>query len=287
MTWRSFCGAIFFVVVACPTAGNSPLPAAEPPSVKNAAAVEVKLGERQVLFVAPANEGTRRWGVYGCPDMYRGADGGIVVYDGGHMDTYDTAAATCPAVSFRSTDEGRSWQPFSRPDGDSPTAGLREGYGASEKVFRLADGGQVQFLPKGPPADLAALGVKQQGLVMVANEMGLLGLYRLADIPREARLFTVRHRPAATAAWQSDDGIFELPDLQIGSTIKAKTGLATWPDVSPTFAALAAGITGLHHGATGEGALVEAVDGAWLSAVLHVRGTDRSAEAVHELRCIA
>jgi len=52
-------------------------------------ALDVRLRERQVLFVAPDNEGTRQWGVYGCPDMYRADDGSIVVYDGGHMDTYD------------------------------------------------------------------------------------------------------------------------------------------------------------------------------------------------------
>ena len=240
---------------------------------KQAAAVEVKLGERQVLFVAPDNEQTRRWGVYGCPDMYRAEDGSIVVSDGGHMDTYDPKETTCPAVSFRSTDDGRSWQPVAQPE--------------SGKVFRLADGGQVQFVPKGPPVDLAALGVAPRGLVMSPNEYALFGLYRLADIPRESRLFTVRYRPANAAAWQKNDGIFDLPDQQIATAVKAKKGVANWSDVTPTFAPLWYGLTGLHDGATGEGGLVEAADGAWLSATLHAGGSKRNAECVYELRCIA
>ena len=54
--------------------------------------IVVRLRERQVLFVAPDNAGTRQWGVYGCPLMHRAADGSIVVYDGGHGDTYDAEA---------------------------------------------------------------------------------------------------------------------------------------------------------------------------------------------------
>jgi len=236
-------------------------------------AVDVKLGERKVLFVAPDNEGTRRWGVYGCPDMYRAADGSIVVFNDGGMDTYDTEAAKCPAVCFRSTDNGLTWQPWTRTEDD--------------RVFRLADGGQVQFLPKGPPADLAALGVAPRGMVFSANEYALLGLYRLADIPREARRFTVRHRPQGVAEWRSDDAVFEMPDLQIAATIKAKTGAAVWPDVAPTLSALVNGNSGLSHGASGEGGLVEAADGAWLSAVLHYGASERNSSVVHELRCIA
>lgn len=98
--------------------------------------VKVHLRERQVLFVAPDNDGTRQWGVYGCPDMHRADDGSIVVRDGGHMDTYDReAAAMAPAVAFRSVDNGVTWEPF--------VDELREGDSLPGKVFRLADGGRV------------------------------------------------------------------------------------------------------------------------------------------------
>jgi len=242
--------------------------------------VDVRLRERQVLFVAPDNEGTRQWGVYGCPDMYRAEDGSIVVYDGGHMDTYDAeAGAKASAVAFRSRDNGLTWEPLATE--------LREGAGLPGKVFRLADGGRVQFLPKGPPADLRALGLAPRGMIVSANEYGLMGLYRAADIPLAARAFTVRYQPAGADAPQSDDAVFEMPDLQIGVTIKAKTGAAVWPDVTPTLSALVNGNSGLSHGASGEGGLVEAPDGAWLSAVLHYGATERNSSVVHELRCIA
>ena len=249
--------------------------------------VAVRLRERQVLFVAPDNDGTRQWGVYGCPDMYRAEGGSIVVYDGGHMDTYDAeAGAKAPAVCFRSSDNGRTWVPYER-EKDASTAEQREGYGAPNKWFPLADGGRVQFVPKGPPADLCALGLAPRGMVISANEYGLTGLYRAADIPLAARTFTVRYQPAGADAPQTDDALFDLPDWQTAATLKAKTGAAVWPDVTPTFAPLSAGNTGLYHGATGQEALVEAPDGAWVSAVVHCVATERNSSAFHELRCIA
>lgn len=241
--------------------------------------VNVHLRDRQVLFVAPDNEGTRRWGVYGCPDMYRAIDGSIVIYDGGHMDTYDAeAGAMAPAVAFRSVDSGMIWDPFADE--------FREGDGLSGKAFRLTDGGRVQFLPKGT-ANLAALGVAPRGMVISANEYGLIGLFRLADLPPEARSFTVRYRPKGGDEWRSEDAVFDMPDVQIAATLKAKTGAAVWPDVTPTISALLNGNSGLHHGATGEGGLLEAPDGAWLSAVLHYSATERNNSVVHELHCIA
>lgn len=246
----------------------------------------VRLRERKVLFVAPDTEETRRWGVYGCPDMYRDKDGSIVVYDGGHMDTHDSEAAKCPAVCFRSRDDGLTWEPLAREPQASATE-LREGYGAPNKWFRLTDGARVQFAPKGPPADLLALGVMPRAMIVSANEYGLAGIYRAADIPLTARTFTVRYQPAGADAPEVADAVFEMPDLQIAATIKAKTGPATWPDVTPTFSPLYANHTGLYHGATGQEALVEAADGAWLSAVLHWVPTERNASYVIELRCIA
>ena len=81
--------------------------------------------------------------------MHRAADGSIVVYDAGHMDTYDAeAGAMAPAVAFRSHDNG-----LTRETAD-PAQCAHPG-----RVFRLADGARVQFVPKGPPANLQALRV--------------------------------------------------------------------------------------------------------------------------------
>lgn len=287
--WCSVLLALAAVVITQPVHGaeSDRTGAAVDPRRENLV-VDVRLGERNVLFVAPDNEATRQWGVYGCPDMFRAADGSITVYDGGEMDTYDRqGAARAPAVCLRSTDDGRTWQPWSLQGGDDPPTPSHLGYGTAGKVFQLADGGQVQFVPKGPPADLAALGVAARGLFMTPNEYGLLGLFRPADIPVEARAFRVRHRARPDAAWHWADGVFDVPDWQIGAVVKAKTGVATWPDVAPTFAPLACTSSGLHQGATGETALVEATDGAWLSALVHMAPTDRNATYCCHLRCIA
>jgi hypothetical protein len=57
--------------------------------------------------------------------------------------------------------------------------------------------------------------------------------------------------------------------------------------VTPTFAPLSAGTCGLCRGVTGETAMVEAPDGAWLSAIVHTVATVRNSSAFNELHCIA
>jgi hypothetical protein len=240
--------------------------------------VEVRLRERQVLFVAPDNDGTRQWGVYGCPEMHRTADGSIVVFCHGHMDTYDSeAGAKAPAVAFRSRDNGLTWEK------DDPAR-----CADSDTAPDLGDGARVQFVPKGPPADLRALGVAPLGMVVSANGYGLLGLYRAADFPLAARTFQVRYQPAGADAPQVADAVIDVPDWQIGATLKAKTGAAAWPDVTPTFAPLGGayvGYCGLRL--RNRERLVEAPDGAWLSAIVHWVATERNSSALQELRCIA
>lgn len=250
--------------------------------------VDVRLRERQVLYVAPDNEGTRKWGVYGCPDMHRAADGSIVVYDGGHMDTYDReAGAMAPAVAFRSRDNGLTWSPEERAK-EVSSAEPHAGSGFTPgKVFHLTDGAQVQFVPKGPPVDLRALGVTPRCMVVSANEYGLVGLYRADDIPLECRTFQVRYQPAGVDAPEVADAVFDVPDWQVGAVLKGKTAVATWPDVTPTFDPLSHGRSGLFRGATGQEALAEAADGAWLSAVVHHVATERNAGSFHELHCVA
>lgn len=253
----------------------------------NAPAVSVRLCERQVLFVAPDNEAALSWGVYGCPDMYRDADGHLVVHDDGREDSYDDdAVAQVPPVTLRSTDNGKTWAPYVRPN-EGVFGHLREGYGAPNKVFFLSDGSRVQFLPKSPPANLDALGVRPRALAMSPNEFGLQGIYRQADVPTDARVFEVRHWPAGTATPRVADGCFDVPDWSFDATVKAKTGTGMWPDVTPTFAPLMAGNCGLYHGPGGQEALAEAPDGVWLTGLVQRIACERNSYRCNELLCVA
>ena len=117
--------------------------------------IVVRLRERQVLFVAPDNDGTRQWGVYGCPLMHRAADGSIVVYDGGHGDTYDAeAGAKASAVAFRSRDNGQTWEPL--------TDELPADYRFSNQWFPLA-GGAGAVRPEGAAGRPASAGRRAAG----------------------------------------------------------------------------------------------------------------------------
>lgn len=233
--------------------------------------------ERQVLFVAPDNDVTRRWGVYGCPAMYRAADESIIVCDAGHMDTYDRALGSiAEAVAFRSTDQGRSW---TKTDFNA--------LGKRSKIFDLADGTQVMFQPKHDPVDLNELGVKPFALVVSSNEYAFFGLYRYTDIPQEARTFLVKSRPAGADAWETHDAMLDMPELNIVAALKAKVGEGIWQDIKPMFSSPTYWQVGLYDGSTGKDGLVEAPDGAWLATVMHHPVMNKNDRTFNELICMA
>jgi hypothetical protein len=243
----------------------------------NPSTVGVTLKDRHVLFVAPDNELTRRWGVYGRPDMYQADDGSIIASDHGDMDTYDREVGTfVEAVAYRSTDKGQSWEPVDF-----------EKYGHTSKVFDLEDGSQVRFLEKFGRVDLLAAGVEPIGRVISPNEYALCGIFRYGDLPDEARVFEVCYRDAGSDEFTVSDARIEAPDLRLIAALKAKKGDAIWPDVRPLRSALDHGFTGLHQGCTGQEGMVEAADGTWLAAVTHAAPIEHDAHLFHHLVCIA
>ena len=253
-----------------------------------ASTVNVKLRDRQVLFVAPDNAGTRKWGVYGCPEMYRADDDCIVVCDAGTMDSHDIeVGAMAEPVAFSSADNGLTWTDTERNEKAPLPGQLRKGHGQTSKIFTLSDGSRVQFLPKTPPVNLSTLGLTPKFTSMTATEDGFMGIFRLGDLPRAARTFEVRYQPSGAATPQSADGVFDMPDVQFAAAIKAKGGAGIWPDVTPVFNPLGYGLTGLCHGPAGQEALVEAPDGAWISAITTYTSTERNGHYFIELHCIA
>ncbi len=239
--------------------------------------VTVTLAEPQVLYVAADTEGARKWGVYGVPDMYRTLDGGIVVCANGCMDTHDVEIGkVAESVAFQSDDEGKTFVriPF--------VEGMR-----GNAIFTLNDGSQAQFCEKSPRVDLLEIGVKHGSLVVGGNEHALYGLFRYGDIPAAVRGFEVVHRESPGKPWVVSDGAILFPDLRVARAIKAKSGLSEWPDVKPMFGSLDYALTGLAQGSAVNEALVEAGDGAWVTAILGHSSTDRNARYFAELHCLA
>jgi len=246
-------------------------------AMRNASTVNVELQERQVLYVAPDNEVTRRWGVHGLPEMYRAEDGSIVIYDPGRMDTYDRGTGTiAEAFAFRSTNEGKSWQ-----KADFAT------YGEDLRVHELSDGAQVRFRKKEDMVDLHALGVKEEGLVMTPNEGGLQGIFRYGDIPLSARSFERRFRPDRDSEWEIGDARLEIPELRVRAVVKAKKGDALWPDIPPRFSSLHHSFIGLYESPSGHETIAELPDGTWLSVIVNHAPTENNAQHFTELHCMA
>ncbi len=98
--------------------------------------MKVTLGKEMLIYCAPITEGTKQWGVYCIPRMWRLPDGDLLIYANGDPDLTAYIKNTCPNLYFRSTDNGETWEVIENPKGvdlgvsgnvDSPYLKLPDG----------------------------------------------------------------------------------------------------------------------------------------------------------------
>ena len=72
--------------------------------------VKVLMGEDVLVYSPPVNEGTKKWGVYAIPRMWREIDGSLVIRFNGEKDSGDVDnMQAAPNMYFVSEDDGRTW----------------------------------------------------------------------------------------------------------------------------------------------------------------------------------
>lgn len=71
--------------------------------------MKLKIGEPELIYCAPLNEATSKWGVYAIPRMWRNYTGELVVRINGEQDNGFTTQCL-PNLYFVSRDNGKSWQ---------------------------------------------------------------------------------------------------------------------------------------------------------------------------------
>ena len=72
--------------------------------------VDIKISEPKLVWSAPVNEATSKWGVYCIPRMWKNRDGKLVVRFNGEEDSSDVDnMQRVPNRHFLSRDNGESW----------------------------------------------------------------------------------------------------------------------------------------------------------------------------------
>ena len=73
--------------------------------------MKVIIGEERLVYSAPVNEVTNKWGLYAIPRMWRDVSGKIIIRVNGEIDMGDTDNMQgAPNLFFVSEDNGKTWE---------------------------------------------------------------------------------------------------------------------------------------------------------------------------------
>ena len=72
--------------------------------------MKIVLGEEKLVFCAPKNSKTDKWGVYCLPRLWREPSGRLVIQINGDADSAVINQDLCPDLFFASNDQGQTWE---------------------------------------------------------------------------------------------------------------------------------------------------------------------------------
>ena len=140
------------------------------------------IGEETLVFSAPINENTKKWGVYSIPRMWRDIGGNLVIRLNGETDCGDTDNMdVAPNLFFTSYDNGKSWS--NDPEGEKNyPINVLCGIGSP---FTKIGSHYVAFRESPDRADIK--NIKAQKEFLVPNGEAIVCSYRYGDIPDDCK----------------------------------------------------------------------------------------------------
>ena len=99
--------------------------------------MHVELSKEELIYCAPINEKTSRWGVYCIPKLWRMPDGRIAIVINGESDSPDAHENICPDLYYISGDNGKSWKASSNTEID------KNAYSGVDSPYRKLSCGKI------------------------------------------------------------------------------------------------------------------------------------------------
>lgn len=138
---------------------------------------------RQLVFSAPINAATEKWGVYCIPRLWKEPSGKLVIRFNGEQDTASLEnMQQAPNLFFESSDNGASWQKI--PDGDSHYD-IRMLLGIGSPYLKLKSGEVLAFRGKSNLSPITGIPFEKQ--FNMPNGEAIIHTYRYGAIPAEAK----------------------------------------------------------------------------------------------------
>lgn len=145
--------------------------------------VEVIIGPKKIVYCAPVNNATQKWGVYCIPRLWRLQDGTLVIRFNGEQDTFNLNELNIAKnLYYISKDDGETWE-FD-PDGEQKydTSTL---LGIGSPFVTLPNGNIIAFKDKDNCKPIK--NTKHQKEFIFPNGGSVYYTYKYGDIPEECK----------------------------------------------------------------------------------------------------
>jgi len=189
-------------------------------------AFKVEFGEKRLVFSAPINDATKKWGVYCIPRLWKEPTEELVIRLNGEVDSADPETrGAAPSLLFVSEDNGESWN--LEPDGVTKyNPEVLQGNG--RPYLRMADGNWIAIGNKKGCTQLTVKPVKE---FMFPNEGSFFGAFPAASIPDECMGMDVLEYDEKGRFIKSQPLYLDFPDREIITETKAWDGGDGFKDI--------------------------------------------------------
>lgn len=181
--------------------------------------MKVIVGEETLVYSAPINEKTKKWGVYSIPRMWRDVSGRLIIRFNGEQDSGNTDDMDIlPNLFFVSDDDGKTW--LKDPHGEEKyPIGILNGIGPA---YTKTSDGIVAFREKKDREEIKNIPFQKE--FKLPNGEAIVHSYRYGDIPEECKGL---ERLRFTSSSEPEDILpveFDFPEREILINFKGHDG---------------------------------------------------------------
>ena len=146
-------------------------------------AFQIKMSEPKLIYAAPVNEATKKWGVYCIPRMWRLPSGQLVIRFNGEEDScLVEEMQRAPNLFFVSDDNGENWTPATEEDGLFDLNAL---LGIDAPYLKLRDGSWIAIREQNDRQPIT--GTPHRKEFTLPDREAIVYSYRYGDIPEACK----------------------------------------------------------------------------------------------------
>lgn len=181
--------------------------------------VKVSIGEDVLVYSPPVNEGTKKWGVYAIPRMWREIDGSLVIRFNGEKDSGDVDnMQAAPNMYFVSEDDGRTWHNVVNGEEKFDISVLN----GIENPYIKTKNGIVAFREKSHRKEIRNTPYQKEFIYPTGE--AIVRSYRYGDISDDCKGIEIHRYASSNKDYSVSDVVIDFPEREILINSKGNSG---------------------------------------------------------------